>query len=144
MKSLIIIFGTLLLIIATPFVFESIDNALTDEYSQSFASVSTGAGEYAANVTLSREPHNEDTNDVTEISSNISSDSPSASDYNTVSKSLEVSGLVESEERTLTVEFYIDSVSLPASMVTFMGLLRWFYVFIIIGMSGGAIYAFFD
>lgn len=144
MKSLLIVFGALLLIIATPFVFTAIDSAITDEYSQSISGVTTSAGEYAANVTLGRSVYNDDDSSVTSISSNTSTDTPSAASYNSVSKSLEVSGLDESITRTLTIEFLIDSTTLDAAAMVFFPLLRWFWIFTIMGMIVGAIYAFFD
>jgi hypothetical protein len=144
LKSLVVVFGVVLLLIATPFVFTGIDNAITEEYSQSISGVATGAGEYAANVTLGRAVYNDDDSSVIGISSNTSSDTPSAASYNSVSKSLEVSGLDESVTRTLTIEFTIDSTTLPTGGAAVLTLLRWFWIFIILGMAAGAIYAFFD
>lgn len=144
MKSLMIVFGAILLIIATPFIFAAIDDAITQEYTQSIAGVSTSAGVYSANATLGRGVYSDDARSVLDISSNVTSDTPSAATYNSVSRVLTVSGLAQSQTRTLTVEFMIDSTTLPAGVATFLTLLRWFWVFIIIGMAGGAIYAFFD
>ena len=144
MKSLLIVFGALLLIIATPFVFTAIDSAITDEYSQSISGVTTGAGEYAANATLGRAIYNDDDSSVTSISSNTSTDTPSAASYNSVSKIVEVSGLDESITRTLTIEYLIDSTTLDTAAMVFFPLLRWFWIFTIMGMIVGAIYAFFD
>ena len=144
MKSLIIVFGALLLIIATPFVFGAIDDARTTEYTQTFAGVTTGAGEYSENVTLSQALFSVTINSVVGITSNTTSDSPSASGYNSVSKALEVSGLDQSLTRTLSVEYKSDSATIGSGVSAFLTLIRWFYVFIIIGMAGGAIYAFFD
>lgn len=144
MKSLIIIFAALLLIIATPFVFDSIDDAITDSYSQSFAGVTTGAGEYSENVTLSRALYNDDADSVTGVSSNITSDTPTAGTYNTVSHAVEITGLEASQVRTITVDFEIDSTTLPDGVATFLALWRWFWIFIITGLAAGAIYAFFD
>jgi len=140
MKSLLIVFGALLLIIASPFVFASVDDAITESASQSFAGVT---GTDNATVYLGRALYNDDTQSVTGISSNETSDSPSAYSYNSVSRALVVSGLVSSN-RTLEVEFDIDATTIPAGVATFLTLLRWFYVFTIVGMSCGAIYAFFD
>lgn len=144
MKSLIIVFGALLLIIATPFVFESIDDTLTEDYTQNFAGVSTGAGVNTANVTLGRAIYNNDTSSVTAITSSTDNDSPTAASYNSASRALGVSGLEASTSRTLSVTFDIDRATLPDGISAFLTLLRWFYVFIIVGMAGGAIYAFFD
>lgn len=144
MKSLIIIFATLLLIIATPFVFEVLDDSLTDSITQSIAGVATGAGEYAENVTLSQDLHSDSVSSVTDVSSNVSSDSPSGSSYNSVSGALEITGLEQSKTRTITVTYNIDTTIIPDGIAVFLGLLRWFYIFLIVGMTGGAIYAFFD
>lgn len=144
MKSLLIIFGALLLIIATPFVFQAIDDSITQESTQSISGVSTGEGEYTANVTLYRDIYNDETQSIIEITSNTTSDAPSAASYNSVSRVLLVSGLDESVTRTFTVEFLIDSTTIPTGAAAFISLLRWFWVFIIVGMCGGAIYAFFD
>lgn len=144
MKSLIIVFGATLLIIALPFLFDAFDNAQTDEAEQSFSGVSTGAGVYSANVTLGQELYRDDHQQVSSISSNETLDSPTASAYNSVSRVLTVSGLAESESRTLTVSFLIDSTTLPTGFGTFFTLFRWFLIFTILGMMAGAIYAFFD
>jgi len=143
MKSLFICFAALFLIIALPWVFQSIDDAFTEEYAETFAGVVTGSGVYTANVTLAAATWNDSLTSVTEISSNITgSDAPSASAYNTVSRILSVNGLDESQTRTLSVTFLIDSTSLPEFFSTFLMLFRWFYMFMILGMAGGAIYAF--
>ena len=144
MKSLMIVFGALLLIIATPFVFTAIDDAITQEYTQSVAGLVTGAGEYTSNCTLGRSVYNDDTESVLSITSNVTADTPTAASYNSVSRLLTVSGLDQNSTRTLSVEFMIDSTTLPAGGAAFLTLIRWFWVFIIIGMVGGAIYAFFD
>lgn len=144
MKSLIIVFGTLLLIFAAPYIFAATDNAITEDYTQSIAGVVTEAEEYTANVTLGRDVYNDDSASILSISSNVSADSPTAASYNSVSMELEVSGLEADETRTLSIEFRIDHTTLATGMAMFITLFRWFYVFIIIGMAGGAIYAFFD
>lgn len=143
MKSLLIVFGTLLLIIATPFVFIAIDDTITQSATESFAGVSTGAGTYTANITLGRSIYNNDTTSITELASNLTVDTPSASTYNQTSRILNVSGLEQSLTRTLTLVFLIDTTTLPDGAIVFITLLRWFWVFIIVGMAAGAIYAFF-
>lgn len=144
MKSIIICFAAILLTIAMPFVYQSIDNALTEEYDQTFAGVTTAAGKYSVNITLGRDIYKDDSVSIKDISSNISTDTPSASYFNEVSRALEVGGLDQSQTRTLAVNFLIPSTSLEDGMSTFLTMFRWFYLFILIGMAGGAIYAFFD
>ena len=144
LKSVIVAFAAILLTIALPFVYQSIDNASTDEYTQTFAGIDTGAGAFTANVTLSKNIYLDDASKVKEISSNITSDTPSASSFNAVSHVLTVGGLNESSARTLAVVYYIESPSIEDFMITVFTMFRWFYIFLLIGMAGGAIYAFFD
>lgn len=134
----------MLLIIGLPFVFSAIDDGLTEDYTQSISGVATASGNYSANVTLSRSIYNDETTSVSAISSNVSDDSPTAYTYNSVSRVLEVSGLSDNDTRTLSVEFLIDSTTLPTGCGTILTLIRWFWVFAILGMVCGAIYAFFD
>ena len=144
MKSLIIIFGAFLLIVVTPFVFTALDDAVSDEYTQTFAGVTTDAAIYAANVTLTKTALNDSETDIIAVSSNESRDAPSASYYNSVSQALEVSGLNDDEERTLSVTYLSASSSLPAGYGSFFtNILRWFWVLTILGTCGGAVYAFF-
>jgi len=145
MKSLVIVFGSLILLIGLPFAFQTIDDSVTQSYTQAISGVGTSAGEYAANVTLGRALYNNDSVAVSGISSNVSSDTPTASSYNSVNKALEVSGLADDETRTLTITFDIGSTTLPEGAALFLTtLVRWFLIFAIIGSFGGAVYAFFD
>ena len=144
MKSLFIIFAALFLIIAIPWVFDAVDDALTEEYTETFAGVTTAAGVYAANVTLAEALWQDSSTSVSDISSNLSGyDTPSVSNYNTVSHALQVNGLEQSQVRTLSVDFEMESTTLPDAFATFLVLFRWWYLFIVLGTSGGAIYAFF-
>jgi hypothetical protein len=142
MKSLFICFAALFMMIAIPWVFNAVDDTLTQDYTQTFAGVTTGGGVYAANVTLASATWNDNMADVTVLASNVSSDAPSASAYNDISHQLSISGLDESATRTLSATFLIDSTTLPEFFSTFLVLFRWFYMFICLGMAGGAIYAF--
>lgn len=144
MKSLMIIFAALLLTIAMPFIFDAIDNSITQEQSQNFSGVTTGAGEYTTNVTIGRAIWNNDTTSVEEITSNSTADSPTAYAYNSASRVLTVSGLAESEERTLAVSFLIESTTLEPGVGTFLTITRWFWVLGIICFLGVSVYAFFD
>ena len=144
MKSLIIVFGVLLLIIGLPAFFTSINDAQVEEYTQTFAGVATGAAVYSANVTLSEDLYNDNVISVTDSSSNITSDSPSAATYNSVSGVLLVEGLDASQMRTLSITYEIASTLLASGMGIFFTMSIWFWLFAIIGMIAGAIYAFFN
>lgn len=144
MKSVVIIFAAILMTIATPFVFTAIDDAVTETATQSISGITTAAGTYSANVTLGRAMYNNDTQSVSGITSNLSDDSPTAYSYNSVSRILVVSGLAADSSRTLTIAFGIDSTTMPPGAASFWLLMRWFWIFAIVGYTAGAIYAFFD
>lgn len=144
MKSLIIIFGALLMIIATPAFFTHVDDVLTDDETNSFTSVTTAAGVTSANVTLANAVYNDNVQQVDSVTSDNTDDAPTAYTYNSVSHVLLVSGLNANDTRTLTVDYSIDNTTLDSGMAIFWTVLRWFWIFVIIGMCGGAVYAFFD
>jgi len=125
-------------------LFTGIDSARTDEYTQSVAGVATAAGVYAANITLGQDVYDDEVASIVSISSNESSDSPTAYSWNSVSNTLWVSGLEADATRTLEVDFYIDSVTLMAGASSFLTLFLWFIMFIPLGMMAGAIYNFYQ
>jgi len=62
-----------------------------------------------------------------------------------LSPALLVTGLAATGNRTLSVEFQIDSTALPTGGgAIYATLIRWFWIFTIVGTIIGAIYAFFD
>lgn len=105
MKSLIICFGAILLMVCMPLFNDSVHDARTDEYSQSFAGEETGSGVYSGNVTLSEDLFNDHVGNVEEITSNVSSDSPTATSYNSANNLLVYGGVVGSENRTMWYEY---------------------------------------
>lgn len=143
MKSIIVIFAAMLLIIATPFVFTAIDDGVTETATNSFANIPVGSGN--ATVTLSRAIYNNDVQSIIGVTSNESADAPAAFTFNSVSKAFLVTGLAATGNRTLSVEFQIDSTVLPTSGgAIYATLIRWFWIFTIVGTIIGAIYSFFD
>jgi hypothetical protein len=126
------------MLMATPFVFDGITAAQTDTISQNFNTV-TGAT--SVNITLGQALYSDTIASVVEISSNDTADSPTAYSYNSVSRILTVSGL-DAGPRTLAVEFRTDDATLPAYGAGFLGILRWFWILLMIGFTGAAIYAF--
>ena len=111
-KALLIMFGVMFMIIVMPFLINGIHDARTDTFEESFASTTTAAGVVSANVSLSYNLFADAAANVNSVSSNITSDSPSASTYNTVGDILLVTGLTASQTRTLTVNYDIASVTL--------------------------------
>lgn len=144
MKSLLIVFGAFLMIICLPAFFQATHDARVESATETFAGVTTGAGVYSANVTLAQEAYDDTVNAVDSISSNVTADTPAASTYNSTSRVLLVTGLAPSVTHTLTVNYDVTTTLLPIGMSVFLTVVNWFYIFAILGMLGGAIYAFFD
>lgn len=144
MKSLVIVFAALLVIIALPLLFASVDSARTETFSQNVAGVTTGASEYTSNATLSRALYDDDASNVTSITSNITADSPSADSYNSVSRLLTIGGLNQSTTRTISITYEIDSTIIDdyTGMSTFLTLYLWLIVFVVLGLLVAAVYAF--
>ena len=141
MKSLVIVFCAVLLIIATPTVFDTLNDARTDTTSESFQGLTSANS--TTNVTLGQTLYEDAIVEVASISSNQSLDTPTAYSYNTVSRILTVTGLAEAGlTRTLVVNYNIASASLPSTMGAFFTILYWIWILIILGLCGGAIYAF--
>jgi len=143
MKSVILVFAALLYIICLPLYFLGIHDARISHFEQTFAGVTTGAGVYAANVTLSQDIFDYDYTTVA-ISSNNTNDTPSSANYTALTNYLLVNGLSAGEVRTLLVDYEISSTILD----DVPGLSNIFIVFIVIivfmvlGILAGAIYTF--
>lgn len=145
MKSLIIVYCALLWIICLPLAFGSFHDAKVDDFTQDVAGVSTGSGTYEAGVILSLQLWNNSLLSVKTISSNISSDSPSADNYTAVSRLLTVSGLADNVTRTLSVTYEVESATVQehSGVSVFFTVYIWFWIFVGLGLAAGAVYAFF-
>lgn len=144
MRSLLLLCGALLLIICLPLFFTALHDAKVDEFSQTYAEISTGAGVTSANVTLSEDLWNSAIPSVLSASSNISGDSPSASAYNEVSRILTVGGLKSSSIRTIEVNYEIETTREDAaSLGVFLTIIAFIMILSIIGLFARAIYEFF-
>jgi hypothetical protein len=95
----------------------------TEEQAQG-ATVTTGAGATTANVTLTADLFQDDTAEVTDISSNISGESPAASTYTAATNVLLVSGLNSSATHALVITYNADPESaVMAAVGPFLGIL---------------------
>lgn len=144
MKSLVVVFGALLLIIAMPAFFGATHTARVQERTESFGGVTTAAGVYTGNVTLSQAVHDNNVIAVQSISSNVSADIPAAASYNSANRMLVFNGLAANTVRTAVIIYEIDNQELESYLLVWFTIANVFYVFTIIGMICGAIYAFFD
>lgn len=143
MKSLLIVFCAILFVIFTPGFFTALDNASSDEITNITAELTTAAGQTSANITLSNLIYNSTISKITSISSNISSDTPAAFTFNALSKILTISGLASDSTRTIEITYRSESENLDPMMLMIFSILRWLWVFFMIGFFGAGVYAFF-
>lgn len=113
----------------------------TDLQSDSFSS-STGPGETTEAVVLNRPLYDNDTSSFSLLSSE-SSDTPAVSTYVSATRNLTISGLAESTNRTLTVEYDIDALNASAAINTFMGYVPTIWILVILAFPVLAMVAIF-
>lgn len=112
-------------------VTEGIYDFRTDVEENAFA-VTTGVGETAANVTLLTALYDDDYSEAA-VTSNITSDIPAMSSYNTTTRALAVNGLTANTSRTITVEYDVYALTDANAVDTF---LDWFpYIWILIKIA---------
>ena len=142
MKSIVIVFAAFLMLIATSPLFAAIDDARNETTTENFQGLTSSNS--TANVTLGSTLSQNSLSEVTTITSNYTADTPTKYAYNSASRVLTINGLASSGTRTLAVTYNIVSTTLPSGMSAIFPLLYWFWIFIALGMAGGAIYAFFQ
>ena len=145
MKNVLMIFGAVLIVVCLPMIFLVMHDARVETYTQAFTGITTGAAETTSNATLALALYDNSITSVTGISSNITGDLPTASGYNSVSKFLDISGLVVSQTRTLSIDYEIDSTVLSEfpSASAFLSVFVYLIIFGILGVIAGAIYGMF-
>jgi hypothetical protein len=97
----------LVLILAGTVLPDVIDTTASDDYSEPFA-VTTGAGITTTNETLSYDNYYTDLTGLTAESDN-EADTPIVMSYDEDTNEIRVSGLVESDSRTLTIGYYREA-----------------------------------
>ena len=143
MKVVIGIIGIAIVMVVFPIIMAATHDVQSDNQTQVFAGVVTGAGETSANVTLTYELYNDAVAYVTSITSSLETDVPVASSYNSATKALTVGGLTAASTRTLTVNYENEALVNFTGMDAIVGitpLLIW--VSIIAVVVGGIYLAF--
>ena len=134
---ILVIVGFLLL----PGLIGSTHSALTTNYTETYAPVTTGAGVTTANVTLSLPLYNANIAEIESITSNNTLDHPSAQLYVESSGVLQVKALAESENRLLTVKYTTADDSGYTGFDTFMKLSPMLIVLGLLGIIAVALIA---
>lgn len=99
--------------------------------------VSTGAGVTSANIVLYDDLYDSNLTYVDEIYSSDGSDTPVATDYNTVTRTLTVGGLAESTDRTLQIDYRTDALEDVVGIRQFGNLAPFLIMAALIATGGG-------
>jgi hypothetical protein len=94
-----------------PIVMDSTHELQTDSYTQTEAAVVTGVGVAAADVVLDEELWSDSTTYVTSVASDNVADTPAVGTYTAGTQTLNVTGLAESDTRTLTIVYLHDGLT---------------------------------
>jgi len=107
------IFGIIMIMVAFilfPLIMTSSNEILTDEATVS-ESVTTGAAGTSGWVELDEDLYEDETNNVEDVTSDDTDDSPSVDSYNAGNNSVLIDGLDTSTTRTITVTYLYDATS---------------------------------
>jgi len=99
----------------------------------------TNASLTTGNVTLQETVYDDDT-DTIEISSDLTGDVPLFSAYNTTTRLLDMTGLLASSNRTLTVEYDTNALTDSPALDIFLSWVPWIWLLMVCGLPLVAIY----
>lgn len=102
----------------------------------------TGVGATSANVTLLDDLYGNDIGTVS-ITSNVTTDVPTASSYNSTSRALDVSGLTASTARTLEIDYDVYALGGNNAVDTLLDWVPYIWIIIIAVFPLAALYALF-
>jgi len=113
----------------------------TDVKDDSFTVVTT-AGNTTPLVVLTKYIYNADTGTI-EVQSDLSTDSPLFSSYNTTTRATVFSGMTGNATRTLEVSYDTDALGTSGALSTFVDRIAWIYMLMIIAFAPASIAAIF-
>jgi hypothetical protein len=116
------IIGVAILMIIFPIIMDSTHELETDPQVDTFAAVTTGAGETAANVVLTRDLYNDSNTSVLTIISDLPTDNPVAGTYTPATNTLNVTGLTAGSSRTLTITYEYAALTDYTGMDAMVGM----------------------
>ena len=120
-------------------VTRAVYNYRTDIREDSF-NYETGGAETTANVVLHTPLYDNDT-DTISIFSDLATDIPLFSAYNTTTRLVDITGLTVAANRTLRVSYDVNSLSDHDSLDTLIGWIPFIWIILICVMPGAGIYA---
>jgi len=136
-QGFLIVFITVILFMLP--VTDAIYDYRTDVREDSF-NYETGGAETTANVTLHSPIYDDDPHTIS-ILSDLSTDIPLFSAYNTTTRLVDMTGLTITSNRTLRVSYNINALIGNAALETLMGWLPWIWILMVCVMPMAGIYA---
>lgn len=100
--------------------------------------ITTAAGVTSANFTLIKSVYDDDTSTIS-VTSNLSTDFPVFSSYNTTTRLLAFTGLTANASRLITAEYDIDALSDSPAIETFANLIPFLWIAFIVVLIGAGI-----
>lgn len=123
MRAALAVIGVIVILVLFGTMMVGINNAQTDERTDTFAAVTTGGGISTASVVLVGDLYSDNILNVVSISSSNALDAPLPNGYTSASNTLAVRGLNASDTRTLTVVYkYGALVGEAAAAGTFLNM----------------------
>jgi len=123
MKMAFSIIGAILVMVLFGTMMAGMKEAQTDEQEDDFGAVVTAPAATTADVVLTAPLYGNELTNVVEITSDLGTDVPLATDYTALTRTLEVSGLDDDETRTLTVTYLYGTLDDYAGVNSFFGLI---------------------
>jgi len=139
MKTALTIIGAIIVLVLFGTMMTGIGEAQTNEQEDDFGAVVTGGGDFDADVVLTVPLYDEGLINVVDITSDLGTDVPLATDYTALTQTLEVSGLTASQTRTLTVTYRYAALDDYAGVNEFFGFIPLLVGVAIVAIVVGAI-----
>ncbi|BAS31173.1 hypothetical protein [Dehalococcoides mccartyi] len=136
-------FGVVAIFSVMPVFTDSAHDLQVDTVSEAKTAVTTGVGETSADVVLVNELYRDRATSVTSITSTVLTDVPVAGTYTAATRTLEVTGLTQSETRTLTINYDMDALEEWTMMSLFVGWTPVLILFGVFALIGGSVWALF-
>lgn len=94
--------------------------------------VTTAIAETTADIVLTQPLYDDDI-DLATVFSDLGTDTPTVTDYDDVTRELEISGLDDDETRNLTITYPYDCLSLNVALNTVMDIIPVIWILILVG-----------
>jgi len=139
------IFNAFLIIVASAIFFmlpftTALYDFRTDLRTDTFAGTATGGAETSANLSLSTPVYDNDANTIV-IISELATDVPLLSSYNTTTRLVNMTGLTVSENRTIIISYDVDALNESVAVSNIVDRIPAIFMIVIIAFPFAALFA---